>query len=262
MKKLGVLILTTALFVSWNCRFKQTETLPERIVKVEPTALPVVEPTFTPQTPKFPNLQTELLDNRNAISDTSIGKFDFKNYTYPLPRGWQDKDGKDVTLQNGSRRMSEEHIGMSYVTTKFGDVTGDGQDEAFVILKIVTAGAAIPQSVNVFTWKNGAPELIWIFRTGDRTDGGLKNLFAENGEVVIELYGQDRFILGEVETSRITGDEEQLCCPDFFSRTRYKWNGRNFLVQGKRQTYSITDQNASPLENMGDLVNQENQRKR
>jgi hypothetical protein len=214
------------------------------------------------KTPKFPNLQIEILDRKHSTSNTPIGKFDFKNYTYPLPRGWQDKDSKDITLENGSRRMSEDQIGMSYVTTKFGDVTGDGQDEAFVILKIVTAGAAIPQSVNVFTWKNDAPELIWTFRTGDRTDGGLKNVYAENGEVVVELYGQDRFILGEVETSKITGDEEQLCCPDFFTRTRYKWNGRNFLMQGKRETRSITAPNAPPVENKGDLINEQNKRQK
>ena len=214
------------------------------------------------KTPKFPNLQTELLDKKNSTSDAPIGKFDFKNYTYPLPRGWQDIDSKDVTLENGSRRMTEDQIGMSYITTKFGDVTGDGQDEAFVVLKIVTAGAAIPQSVYVFTWKNDAPELVWTFRTGDRTDGGLKNVYAENGEVVIELYGQDRFILGEVETMKITGDEEQLCCPESFTRTRYKWNGRNFLMQGKRETRSVSDPNAPAVENKGDLVNEQNRRRK
>lgn len=218
--------------------------------------------TKVEKTPKFPNLQTELLDQKNSTTDAPIGKFDFKNYTYPLPRGWQDRDSKDVTLENGSRRMTEEQIGMAYVTTKFGNVTGDGQDEAFVILKIVTAGAAIPQSVYIFTWKNDAPELIWAFRTGDRTDGGLKNVTTENGQVVIELYGEDRFILGEVETMKITGDEEQLCCPEFFTRTHYKWNGKNFLMQGKRETLSINDPNALPVENKNDLINQQNKRRR
>ena len=212
------------------------------------------------QTAKLPNLQTEILNGKNNTTDSPIGKFDFKNYTYPLPRGWQDKDSKDITLENGTRRMSEDQIGMSYVTTKFGDVTGDGQDEAFVILRIDTAGAAIPQSVYVFTWKDAKPEPIWNFRTGDRTDGGLKTLRAENGNLVVELYGQDRFILGEVETMKITGDEENLCCPAFFTRTYYKWNGSGFRMQGKRETYSMEDPDAPPVENKGDLVNQPNKR--
>ncbi len=208
------------------------------------------------KTPKFPNLQAEILDKKNSSSDEPIGQYDFKNYTYPLPRGWQDKDAKDITLENGSRRTSEDQIGMSYVATKFGDVNGDGKAEAFVVLKIETAGSAIPQAVYVFSWKDGAPEIIWAFRTGDRTDGGLKNIYAENGQVVIELFGQDRFILGEVETMKITGDEEQLCCPEYFTRTRYKLNGRNFLAQGKRETRLIGDPDAPATENQGDIVNQ------
>ena len=206
-------------------------------------------------TAKIPNLQTELLAKDEKSINSPLAKFDFKNYTYPLPRGWQDSDAQEAVLENGLRRRSEEKIGLSYVTTKFGDATGDGVDEAFVVLKIETAGSAIPQVVYVFALKDEKPELIWHFRTGDRADGGLKNVYTENGEVVVELFGQDRFILGEIETSKITGDEEQLCCPIFFSRSRYKWNGKDFLLQGKRLTFSVEDQTAPPVENMGDIVN-------
>lgn len=203
-------------------------------------------------TPKLPNLQSEIFDEKNKTTDSLIGKFDFKNYVYPLPRGWHDVDGKEATLLNGARRMSEDRIGLSYAATKFGDVTGDGEDEAFVILKIETAGSAIPQIVYIYTLKNEEPELIWYFRTGDRAAGGLKDLRAAGGEVVVELFGQDRYILGELETSKITGDEQQLCCPTFFTRTRYKWNGKNFQMQGKRETFSIEDKFAPPVNNMNE----------
>ncbi len=204
------------------------------------------------QTPKLPNLQSEIFDGKNKTTDSLIGTVDFKNYIYPLPRGWQDVDGKEAMLENGGRRMSGDRIGLSYVATKFGDVTGDGEDEAFVILKIETAGSAIPQLVYIFTLLTEEPELIWYFRTGDRADGGLKDLRADDGELAIELFGQDRYILGEVETSKITGDLEQLCCPTFFTRTRYKWNGKNFQLQGKRETFSIQDKFVPPVNNKGD----------
>src|SRR4030095_7337102 len=99
-----------------------------------------------------------------------------------LPRGWQNPDGTtDITLSNGraapvttqtNESMDEEEkmvaksqrrIGMSYVTTKFFDVTGDGHDEAIVILKVETQGSAIPQLVYVFEWKGGHPVLLWLF---------------------------------------------------------------------------------------------------
>lgn len=246
----SICLLAAFIFIFPACANQRVE--PERAP--EPAAIPTPEPSLSP-TPEIPDLQKELLDERHKSTHSPIGKFDFKNYTYPLPRGWQDPDGDEAQLENGARKMTEDKIGLSYVTTEFFDVTGDGQDEALVILKIVTAGSAIPQLVYIFTWKDNQPELIWYFRTGDRADGGLKDLRPEDGMLTVELYGQDRFILGEVETGKITGDEEQLCCPPFFSRSRYKWNGRNFLMQGKRLTFSVAEPNAIPKENLGDLVN-------
>ena len=239
-----------------------------------PSATPTPQPTPTPTSAVF-NAQAELLDARDKKTTSPIGSFDFKNFTYELPRGWQNPDGTtEITLTNGriapiegktnQDDMSPEdkaeaklarRIGMSYVTTKYLDVTGDGQDEAIVILKIETAGSAIPQLVYVFEWKDGKPELIWPFRTGDRSDGGLKDIRTENGQFVIELFGQDRFILGQTETGKITGDYEQLCCPSYFTRSFYKWNGKNFLMQGKRLTYLVADPHAAPVENLGEKAN-------
>ncbi|MBV9240923.1 MAG: hypothetical protein JO314_02845 [Acidobacteria bacterium] len=238
-----------------------------------PPATEAPAPSATP-TPAFPNLQAELLDKRDKETTSPLGKFDFKNYTYDLPRGWQNPDGSDeITLVNGKAQpyagkvaedMSDDdkvaakaqrRIGMSFVTTKYLDLTGDGQDEAVVILKVETEGSAIPQLGYVFRWKNDEPELIWSFRTGDRADGGLKDIRAENGMMIVELYGQDRFLLGGNETGKITDDREQLCCPSYFTRSSYKWNGSTFFMQGKRLTFSMTDAHAAPLENYGDVVN-------
>jgi hypothetical protein len=228
----------------------QSETNISPIISATANPTPEASPSK-----KIPNLQAEFLVKDDKSTNSPLANFDFKNFTYPLPRGWQDTDAKEAVLENGLRRRSEEKIGLSYVTTKFGDATGDNIDEAFVVLKIETAGAAIPQVVYVFTSKEEKPELVWFFRTGDRADGGLKNIYAENGEVLVELFGQDRFVLGEVETGKITGDEEQLCCPIYFSRTRYKYNGKDFLLQGKRLTFSMEDKNAPPVQNMGEIVN-------
>lgn len=246
-----------------------------------PVSTPTATPTPSP-TPAIPNLQAELLDGQNTSSKSPIAKFDFKNYTYELPRGWQNPDGTtEITLTNGrvepveantntkasdkskirDKNKDEEdysvslrRIGMTLVAVKFFDVTGDGDDEAVVILKIETGGSAVPQIVHIFSWKDGRPELIWPFRTGDRADGGLKNVFAEGGNLVVELYGQDRFLLGQTETGKIGDDVEQLCCPTHFTRTAYKWNGKNFLLHGKRLTYLTSDPTGTPLENLGDAA--------
>ncbi len=264
-----ILLAIAGLFSACGSKVETAPPTPEAKV----AATPVPTPTAVP-TPGIPNLQAELLDRRDKSTTSPIGNFDFRNYTYELPRGWQNPDGStDITLTNGHLApiegkvkddMSDEdkvvakaerRIGLSYVVTKYFDVTGDGQDEAIVVLKIETSGSAIPQIVYLFSWKGGKPELIWPFRTGDRADGGLKDLRAENGMLVVELYGQDRFVLGQTETGKIGDDREQLCCPTYFTRSFYKWNGRNFLMQGKRLTFMTADPKAEPIENMGDKVN-------
>jgi hypothetical protein len=241
---------------------------------IEESPAPEPPAAVSPQpSPAFPDLQAELLDDRGKRTTSPLGTFDFRNFTYPLPRGWQHQDGDRIVLTDGklepkfrdiveemsdeekSAAKAERRIGMSYVTTKFMDASADGQDDAVVILKIETGGAAIPQLVYVFEWKDNAPKLLWNFRTGDRADGGLKDIRVENGEAVVELYGQDRFILGQTETGKITGDEEQLCCPTFFTRTTYRWNGANFALQKQRLTYETANPSADPLENFGDIMN-------
>lgn len=240
---------------------------------VEP-AVPVMAAMPEPElSPTLPDLQAEILDERGRTTSSPLGTFDFKNYTYPLPRGWHHQDGDEIVLVNGvlepvfeevgddmtpeekAEAKAERRIGMTFVTTKFFDADNDGEDEAAVVLKIETGGSAIPQLVYIYGWKDGLPELQWNFRTGDRADGGLKDIRAENGELVIELFGQDRFLLGQTETGKITGDEEQLCCPTFFTRSFYKWNGKNFLMQRKRLTFETANPNAKPLENHGDTMN-------
>lgn len=266
-------ILFCGAFFTLACSTRVETNQNEAVPTAQMPPPPTPEPTIQPAS-QIPNLQAELLDHKNSSTAFAIGTFDFKNFTYELPRGWQNPDGStEITLINGkvapietntndkmddaakAAAKAERRIGLSYVTVKYFDLTGDGEDEAVIVLKIETGGSAIPQVAYVFTWKDDKPELIWPFRTGDRADGGLKNVFAENGMFVVELYGQDRFLLGEVETGKIGDDIEQLCCPTHFTRSAYKWNGRNFLMQGKRLTFLTADPTAAPVENLGDKVN-------
>lgn len=255
-------------------------TAPNRDAMPTGSPAPIASP-LPSRSPALPNLQSELLNGENTATASPIGSFDFENYTYELPRGWQNPDGTtELTLTDGRTppvsthttanmddeakavAKSQRRIGLKHVVTKYFDVTGDGQDEAVVVLKVETEGAAIPQLVYVFEWKKDGPELLWPFRTGDRADGGLKSLGAENGQFVVELYGQDRFLLGQTETGRITDDVEQLCCPTHFTRSVYKWNGKNFLMQGKRLTFSVADPAAPPIENLGDKLDTKNKPKK
>jgi hypothetical protein len=267
----GSFAIAVLLFGSACRRAEVRDTQNAAVMPAVSAATPISSPG--PEKSPFPNLQAELLDDRNKTTTSPLGQFDFKNFSYPLPRGWQNPDNADLVLTNGrlepvsadtdlgmdpdqiAEARAKRRIGASYVTAKYLDVNGDGQDEAIVVLKIETTGSSIPQLVYVYEWKDGRPEMLWNFGTGDRADGGLKDIRLESGIVVIELYGQDRFLLGSSETGKITGDEEQLCCPTFFTRTAYKWNGKNFQLQGKRLTFSVADPSSPPQENLAEIVN-------
>lgn len=264
------ILFLSALLATLSCaaRVETPKNVAPPVASLPPVPTPFVEPS-----PAIPNLQRELLDERSKTTNSPIGQFDFKNFSYVLPRGWENPDGSEIKLVNGrvapvsvdvtdemsseekADRKSLRRIGLSFVTVKYLDLDGDDQDEAVVILKIETGGAAIPQVVYIFEWKANRPELVWLFRTGDRADGGLKDIRVDAGEMLVELYGQDRFLLGGYETGRVTGDEEQLCCPTFFTRTLYKRNGNSFIMRGKRLTFAITDPNGAPVENLGEKVN-------
>jgi len=272
MKDIALLIAIAVLLFNFGCaKVADNTDVSVNQAYVAPANVPP-QPSPAATSP-IPDLQTALLDDRFKKTNSPLGSFDFKNFSYPLPRGWQNPDNSEATLTNGTlapvfeavhdemddeekaQARSARRIGMSYVTTRYMDATGDGQDEAFVILKVETTGSAIPQFVYIYEWKNDKPELIWYFRTGDRADGGLKDFRMENGELTVELYGQDRFLLGGTETGKITGDEEQLCCPTYFTRTNYKWNGKTFQLDKKRLTYLVADPSAPPVENMAEIVN-------
>src|SRR5436309_442423 len=62
--------------------------------------------------------------------------------------------------------------------------------------------------------------LLWGFLTGDRADGGLRHIAAENGCLTIELYGKDTRIGG-----KLFGSEPGLadCCAMSVTRTNYRW---------------------------------------
>ncbi len=248
------LLLLTALCIV-GCGTK-TETSTPEIAEPRPVE-EILTPTPEP-TPKLPNLQEKILESVSSTTESPLGKHDFRNQSYPLPRGWQDSDGKEAELTDGKRAFTMEaeieRIGLSFSGVGYFDATGDGADEAVVVLRIETGGSAIPQLVYIYQWKDGKPDLIWYFRTGDRADGGLKNIRVEAGEVVVELFGQDRYIVGELDTAKITGDEEQICCPTHWTRSRYKWNGSNFRLQGKRLTFQVSAPDAPGVENMVEAV--------
>jgi hypothetical protein len=113
----------------------------------------------------------------------------------------------------------------------YRDVTGDGREEAIVILYAEMGGTESSEDVFIYSLRHGRPVLLWKFWTGDRADGGLVRLYAENGQLVVELAGKNKFIgsdyFGDDGTSN--GD----CCPTLITRSKYQWARGAFRRRGR-----------------------------
>ena len=127
---------------------------------------------------------------------------------------------------------------MSVTPIEYGDVTGDGLEEAIVILYAELGGTESAGDVFIYTLRNGRPVLLWKFATGDRAQGGLRRIYADNGEFVIELAGKDKIIGRDLYAD--DGTSTGACCPTVFTRTRYRWSNGRFRQRGTAEILPFT----------------------
>ncbi len=149
----------------------------------------------------------------------TLNTVDFANFAYPTTKEVAQITGQSkITLNRGNTIVRNNSgdilllMGLSHVFK--GDVTGgDDVEDAIVILTYSTGGTGISECVYVFTKLDNVPKLLWSFNTGDRSDGGLRNVYSENGNLVVETFNSEG--LG-------------ACCTKSFTKSVYKWNGEKF----------------------------------
>jgi hypothetical protein len=129
---------------------------------------------------------------------------------------------RSFTLRAG--KFGDWQKGMTLRRVVYGDVTGDGIDEAIVTLAVNTAGSAAVDHVYIFTLRDNRPRFLWGFEGGDRAWGGLRQAYTENGELVVELFGRGTHIGGDLGSTEPVG----LCCPQSMTRARYRWHAGRF----------------------------------
>jgi hypothetical protein len=162
-----------------------------------------------------------------AEKAASIRHVDFANLSYAFPGGgWTLRDSaQEAVRRNGIIREP----GYLLDTVAYGDVTGDGRDDALVVVGEVTGGSAVPHWVFAYT---DGPRQLWAFQTGDRSAGGLKDVYAKDGMLVVELFGRDKVPGSPERLTAPDGSDTPACCPAWFTRSRHAWNGRAFELRG------------------------------
>jgi hypothetical protein len=100
----------------------------------------------------------------------------------------------------------------------FGDVDGDGRDDALLVVSGNVGGAGTSISGYVFSLERGEPVLRAALEGGDRGEGGIESMTFKNGVVVVR-----RFDLAATDAS---------CCPSLVEIQNWRWSGRGLEKVG------------------------------
>jgi hypothetical protein len=142
----------------------------------------------------------------------SIRQVDFKNFTYPLSGTllghdrlqWLDMpreghsnrkpihlvNGDDLTKASSFVMDGHEYTqweGFTLQSVEFADVTGEGKEDAIVVLEYFTGGTQKTHYVYIYSFDDGKPKLLEYCHTGDRGDNGLYKVYGDRGALVFEL---------------------------------------------------------------------------
>jgi len=186
----------------------------------------------------------------SLYTQNGLRNVDFKNFAYPLSgpllghhnlqwlenleSGYSHR--KAFRLVNGREQEDEKSgesgtesgrfAGFSFDSVQYADVTGDGEDDAIVVLAYHTGGTQQSDYIYIYSWENGAPTLRAYCFTGDRANSGLYRVFAEQGNLVVDLF----------DPQKASAD----CCSSGYVQTKYRWNKNRFIILGKPTRGAVT----------------------
>ena len=152
--------------------------------------------------------------------DNSIRRIDFLNHTYRSNIGDEDQRER-ITVVNGDFERPGERTGFFHVDAPvYGDIDGDGIEDAIVRTVDNGGGSGNFDVAIVFTMKRGQLVELGHIHGGDRGAGGLVAFAVEPGGVVV--------------TRHELADGEGACCPSKLAIEHWKWDGKTLVIDDKR----------------------------
>jgi hypothetical protein len=154
------------------------------------------EPSTPPPT-KFYVEEPQVSDLRGKPSNVpeNFELVDFANRVYG-PYKFSDGKVINIALNDGEDHIvDKDHPGwFSLKNVYYTDVTGDGTDEAIVILSHVYCREACDAKSHLFyiySGRNGNLKTLWQYETGTNITGcGLRSLTVDGLQVMMELFGR------------------------------------------------------------------------
>jgi hypothetical protein len=177
-------------------------------------------------------------DSGQTGINAEIRQIDFANFRYSwYPKDTVSPDGrrslalvKGEFETDGDRKRGIEPLTVKLEDVRYDDLTGDGRDEAVVILSGIETFNSFTGVIFVFSLDEHKLTRLWQHETGDRADGGLRSLTVDRGLLVLEEY---------VLNSEYGNGG--LCCPRAFRRSTFEYAGK-----GLRLVRSTIEKNEFP----------------
>lgn len=149
-----------------------------------------------------------------------IHRVDFQNFTYRPSCAYEKPRAVRTRNGNYTRNRGDDKMFFEVRSVNYGDLTGDGRDEAVVLTNCNTGGTGQFSEGFIFTMRSGRPALLTRIEGGDRAFGGLAGAKVEHGLLIVESYAPEEPGVG-------------ACCPKYIETTHYRWNGRRLVKVGK-----------------------------
>jgi TonB family protein len=171
-----------------------------------------------------------------GTSSVDIRKFDFLNFTYPLSPEYEENEfGKTATVSHGkffkSRPTSAEAVpDFSVGKVLYGDLTGEGQDEA-VIWGVYYMGCYWDREVFIYKMEGEHPKLIGKITSKDMDKDYERQKPPNSDPYGLWPEGDLRLGSGFVIVERATGGSH--AGPTYTAVLKYRWNGTRFELSGK-----------------------------
>ena len=126
-----------------------------------------------------------------------LHRTDFRNFTYlPSCADFESAEAKVPVRVEAGRFYGKEGTpteGVFFEVREvlYGDLTGDGKDEAVVSTLCNTGGTGQFDEGFVYGLRDGKPALLGRVQGGDRASGGVRCMRVENGALIVERLGND-----------------------------------------------------------------------
>ncbi len=164
-----------------------------------------------------------------SAGQNNIRRIDFRNFTYHLEKTSCAKMlGRSIVqVRNGKfGDPTDVYFGVDTDGIAYGDLTGDGHDEAIII---TYCGGMHPiEQAFVYTMKNGRVLLLTKLEEGDRAFGGIvRSHLCQGCSNGINIQS------GLLTVERMWGNA--ACCPKYIEKKTYRWNGRRLVQVGRNQ---------------------------